>query len=188
MPYLIEAVILAEEGVPLKVIDDEAVNFGMPMGPIELADTVGLDICLKVAEILSQSLDIDVPDVLKEMVERGTLGKKTGKGFYTFKKGKPVKMQADKDYMPPVDIQERLILRMVNEVIACMRDNVVENEELADAGIIFGTGFAPFRGGPMHYVHERGEQQVYKMLEKLQQRYGKRFQPDAGWQQWLKDE
>ncbi|MCW9024732.1 MAG: 3-hydroxyacyl-CoA dehydrogenase NAD-binding domain-containing protein [Gammaproteobacteria bacterium] len=187
MPYLIEAVILAEDGVPLKVIDDEAVNFGMPMGPIELADTVGLDICLKVAEILSQSLDIDVPDILKELVERGTLGKKTGKGFYTFKKGKPVKMQADKDYTPPVDIQERLILRMVNEVVACLRDNVVENEELADAGIIFGTGFAPFRGGPMHYVHERGEQQVYKMLEKLQQRYGKRFQPDPGWQQWLKE-
>ena len=185
MPYLIEAVILAEEGVPLKVIDDEAVDFGMPMGPIELADTVGLDICLKVAEILSQSMDITVPPVLKSMVEQGTLGKKTGKGFYTFKKGKPVKLAADKDYTPPVDIQERLILRLVNETVACLRDQVVDNADLADAGIIFGTGFAPFRGGPMHYVEERGAQQVYKMLEKLQQRYGNRFQPDSGWQQWI---
>ena len=155
------------------------------MGPIELADTVGLDICLKVAEILSQSMDITVPDSLKQMVERGTLGKKTGKGFYTFKKGKPVKNSPDKGYTPPVDIQERLILRLVNETVACLRDQVVANEELADAGIIFGTGFAPFRGGPMHYVHERGAQQVYKMLQQLQQRYGERFQPDSGWDKWM---
>ncbi|VAX06400.1 Enoyl-CoA hydratase / 3-hydroxyacyl-CoA dehydrogenase / 3-hydroxybutyryl-CoA epimerase [hydrothermal vent metagenome] len=185
MPYLIEAVILAEEGVPLKVIDDEAVEFGMPMGPIELADTVGLDICLKVADILSQNMDISVPDKLKNLVTRGKLGKKSGQGFYTFKKGKPIKTPADKDYTPPTDIQERLILRMVNEVIACLHDGVIENADLADAGIIFGTGFAPFRGGPMRYLHDRGVQQVHKMLEQLQQRYGQRFAPDAGWQQWL---
>ncbi|MDH5573389.1 MAG: hypothetical protein OEY89_16620, partial [Gammaproteobacteria bacterium] len=91
----------------------------------------------------------------------------------------------DKNYTPPVDIQERLILRLVNETVACLRDQVVANEELADAGIIFGTGFAPFRGGPMHYVRDRGVQQVYKMLQQLQQRYGERFQPDSGWDSWL---
>ncbi len=188
MPYLIEAVILAEEGVPLKVIDDEAVNFGMPMGPIELADTVGLDICLKVADILSQNMDISVPERLRTLVDRGQLGKKTGQGFYSFKKGTPIKTAANKDYIPPVDLQERLILRMVNEVIACLRDGVVETADLADAGIIFGTGFAPFRGGPMHYLQDRGAQQVHKMLEQLQQRYGQRFAPDAGWQPWLEQE
>ncbi len=188
MPYLIEAVILAEEGVPLKAIDDEAVEFGMPMGPIELADTVGLDICLKVADILSQTMDISVPEKLRTLVERGKLGKKTGQGFYAFKKGKPVKTPPDKDYIPPADLQERLILRMVNEVIACLHDGVVDNADLADAGIIFGTGFAPFRGGPMHYLQDRGTQQVYKMLEQLQQRYGQRFAPDSGWQQWLEQE
>jgi len=188
MPYLIEAVILAEEGVPLKVIDDEAVDFGMPMGPIELADTVGLDICLKVADILSQNMDISVPEKLRTLVERGQLGKKTGQGFYAFKKGKPIKTSPDKDYIPPPDLQERLILRMVNEVIACLHDDVVENADLADAGIIFGTGFAPFRGGPMHYLQDRGTHQVYKMLEQLQQRYGQRFAPDSGWQKWLEQE
>ncbi len=188
MPYLIEAVVLAEEGVPLKVIDDEAVEFGMPMGPIELADTVGLDICLKVADILAQNMDINVPEQLRSLVDRGQLGKKTGQGFYSFKKGKPLKTAADKDYIPPVDLQERLILRMVNEVIACLRDGVVETADLADAGIIFGTGFAPFRGGPVHYLQDRGAQQVYKMLQQLQRRYGQRFTPDAGWQQWLEQE
>ncbi len=188
MPYLIEAVVLAEEGIPLKVIDDEAVEFGMPMGPIELADTVGLDICLKVADILSQNMDISVPERLRTLVERGQLGKKSGQGFYAFKKGKPVKTPPDKDYIPPTDIQERLILRMVNEVIACLHDGVVENAELADAGIIFGTGFAPFRGGPMHYLQDRGARQVYKMLEQLQQRYGQRFAPSNGWQAWLEPE
>ena len=188
MPYLIEAVVLAEEGVPLKVIDEEAVDFGMPMGPIELADTVGLDICLKVAEILAQDMDIEVPERLKSLVDRGHLGKKSGQGFYVFRKGKPVKPAPDKDYVAPVDIQERLILRMVNEVIACLREGVVEGPDLADAGIIFGTGFAPFRGGPVHYLRERGIRQVHKMLEQLQQRYGPRFTPDAGWQQWLEKE
>ena len=188
MPYLIEAVILAEEGVPLKIIDEEAVEFGMPMGPIELADTVGLDICLKVADILSQNMDITVPERLKTLVSQGKLGKKSAQGFYAFKKGQPVKTPTDKDYIPPADIQERLILRMVNEVVACLHDGVVENAELADAGIIFGTGFAPFRGGPMHYLQDRGAQQIYKMLEQLQQRYGQRFAPDVGWQQWIEPE
>ncbi|MFP4611010.1 MAG: 3-hydroxyacyl-CoA dehydrogenase NAD-binding domain-containing protein [Thiohalophilus sp.] len=183
MPYLIEAVILADEGIPLKVIDDEAVKFGMPMGPIELADTVGLDICLKVAEILSESMDITVPEKLRKLVDKGNLGKKSGQGFYTFKKGKPVKPRPDKSYTPPADIQDRMILRLINEAVACLRDEVVENADLADAGVIFGTGFAPFRGGPLHYADSRGYEQVEKMLSQLQQRYGPRFTPDSGWSQ-----
>lgn len=183
MPYLIEAVILADEGIPLKVIDDEAVKFGMPMGPIELADTVGLDICLKVAEILSESMDISVPDTLRKLVDKGQLGKKSGQGFYNFKKGKPVKPQPDKKYTPPSDIQDRLILRLINEAVACLGDEVVQDADLADAGVIFGTGFAPFRGGPLHYAETRGHEQVQKMLSQLQQRYGPRFTPDKGWTQ-----
>ncbi len=183
MPYLIEAVILADEGIPLKVIDDEAVKFGMPMGPIELADTVGLDICLKVAEILSQSMDIAVPEQLRKLVDKGKLGKKTGQGFYSFKKGKPVKPEVNKNYSPPTDIQERLILRMINEAVACLRDRVIDDVDMADAGVIYGTGFAPFRGGPIHYARSRGTEQVQKMLTQLQQRYGPRFTPDSGWSQ-----
>ncbi len=181
MPYLIEAVTLADEGVPLKAIDQSATDFGMPMGPIELADTVGLDICLNVAEILSQDMAIDVPRILQDKVSEKQLGKKTGGGFYKFKKGKPVKPHVEKNYTAPTDLQDRMIMRMLNEIVACLRDGVVDNGDLADAGIIFGTGFAPFRGGPVHYIHDRGAEQLQKLLENLTHRYGERFQPDKGW-------
>lgn len=181
MPYLMEAVILAEEGVPLKIIDSAATDFGMPMGPIELADTVGLDICLKVAQNLGKEMNLEVPDILVQKVERKKLGKKTGEGFYPFRKNKPVKPDVDKHYNPPADIQNRLIMRLLNEVTACLRDGVVQSEDLADAGIIFGTGFAPFRGGPLHYIHDRGVEQSVKLLGNLEHVYGDRFKADEGW-------
>ena len=183
MPYLMEAVVLAQEGIPLPVIDNAATDFGMPMGPIELADTVGLDICLHVAKNLAQHMPIEVPEQLQKLVDKGLLGKKSGQGFYRFKDGKPQKELPPKTYTPPVDIQDRLILRMLNEAVACLRDGVVASPDLADGGIIFGTGFAPFRGGPFHYIHYRGTAQLLKMLEHLQQRYGPRFAADEGWKQ-----
>jgi len=182
MPYMMEAMLLAEENVPLPIIDKAATDFGMPMGPIELADTVGLDICLHVATNLSAHMNIEVPERLQNMVNSGKLGKKSGAGFYVFNKGKPVKGKSPKDYVSPVDIQDRLILRMLNEAVACLREQVVTDIDLADAGIIFGTGFAPFRGGPCHYIQFRGAAQLLKMLEHLQQRYGPRFAADEGWQ------
>jgi 3-hydroxyacyl-CoA dehydrogenase/enoyl-CoA hydratase/3-hydroxybutyryl-CoA epimerase len=152
------------------------------MGPIELADTVGLDICLKVAEILSQHMDINVPERLRKMVKKGDLGKKTGKGFYAFKKGKAIKPAIPKDYTAPTDIQDRLIMRLLNEAVACLRDKVVDNADLADGGIIFGTGFAPFRGGPFHYIESRGKDQLIKLLDQLEHRHGPRFVADKEWQ------
>lgn len=181
MPYLMEAVDLAEEGVPLKVIDKAATDFGMPMGPIELADTVGLDICLKVAEILSVNMDIEIPEVLRNKVSQKKLGLKSGEGFYRFEKGKPVKPEPDENYTAPADLQDRLIMRMLNEVVACLHDQVVDNDDMADAGIIFGTGFAPFRGGPVHYIHDRGAEQLEKLLDKLSHTHGERFKPERGW-------
>ena len=183
MPYLMEAVVLAEENIPLSLIDKAATDFGMPMGPIELADTVGLDICLHVAENLSAQLGMEVPTILKKMVEKGQLGKKSGRGFYEFKDGKPIKDTPPKDFNSPVDIQDRLILRYLNEAVACLRDQVVDSADYADAGMIFGTGFAPFRGGPFNYIRYRGTAQLLKMLEHLQQRYGPRFNADQGWKQ-----
>ena len=181
MPYLTEAVTLLEEGVPMSVIDKISLNFGMPMGPIELADTVGLDICLHVAENLSQSMPITVPNLLKELVNKKTLGKKTGSGFYTFKKGKIIKPKVDKKYKPPEDIEDRLILIMLNETVACLREKVADSKDLIDAGIIFGTGFAPFHGGPLQYIKDRGHEQVLMSLEKLEKSHGPRFKPDTGW-------
>ena len=181
MPYLLEAVILAGEGIRPELIDKTAVEFGMPMGPIELADTVGLDICLSVAENLSKSQGGTVPEQLRRMVESGDLGRKSGKGFYSYKKGKAVKSKLEKGLFAPADLSDRLVLRLINEAVACMREAVVADTDLLDAGIIFGTGFAPFRGGPLHYIRESGAGAVKQRLVKLQTSQGDRFTPDAGW-------
>ena len=181
MPYLTEAVTLFEEGVPITVIDEIALKFGMPMGPIELADTVGLDICLHVAENLAESMPITVSEHLRNLVKNKTLGKKTGQGFYDFKKGKLIKPKDKGGYTPPTDVEDRLILRMLNETMACLREHVADSKDLIDAGIIFGTGFAPFHGGPLQYVKDRGQEQVLMTLENLEKIHGSRFKPDEGW-------
>jgi 3-hydroxyacyl-CoA dehydrogenase / enoyl-CoA hydratase / 3-hydroxybutyryl-CoA epimerase len=180
MPYMMEALLAGEDGVPLPLIDDAAKRFGMPMGPVELADTVGLDVALHVARILGAAYGIPVPDRLVEMVDKKRLGRKTGRGFYDWKDGKPVK-PASKDAKPPQDLADRLLLPMVNESVAVWRDRVVGDLDLLDAGIIFGTGFAPFRGGPINFARARGVADVVDTLKRLEERYGERFAPDPGW-------
>jgi 3-hydroxyacyl-CoA dehydrogenase/enoyl-CoA hydratase/3-hydroxybutyryl-CoA epimerase len=179
MPYMMEALLAAEDGVPMPVIDEAARGFGMPMGPVELADTVGLDVALHVAKILGAAYGIPVPDRLQRKVDEGQLGRKTGQGFYEWKDGKAVKPDADGDV--PADLEDRLILPMVNESVAVWRDAVVDDLDLLDAGVIFGTGFAPFRGGPVNYAKARGVPDVMASLERLKERYGERFEADAGW-------
>ncbi len=153
MPYLLQSVEMLEEGIPATVIDKAMTDFGMPMGPIALADTVGLDVCLSVATYLGQHLDTPIPARLVSLVERGKLGRKTGSGFYQYtKNGKPIKSKAATYDKPLTDIADRLVLRMLNESFACLREGVVTDADLLDAGMIFGTGFAPFRGGPMRYA------------------------------------
>lgn len=179
MPYLMECMQLLEEGVSAEVIDKAAEDFGMPMGPVELADTVGLDICLSVATNLTEKFGGEVPEKLKAMVEKGTLGRKTGKGFYSYKKGKPVKA-TPKNSKKDTDIVDRMVLRMVNETVACLREGVVADGDLCDAAMIFGTGFAPFCGGPINYAKERGITEVKQRLQALSETYGERFKPDVG--------
>ncbi len=182
MPYLLEAVTLEAEGLAPKVIDAEALKFGMPMGPILLADTVGLDICLSVAEILSKELGVEVPARLRELVKAGRLGKKSGHGFYRYdKQGKPLGAKPGRgEYCPP-DTQDRLISRLLNEALACLREGVVADADLLDAGIIFGTGFAPFRGGPMKYIEQTGREKLAAKMAELHKKYGDRFQADESW-------
>jgi len=181
MPYLLEAVNLEAEGVPANLIDKAALDFGMPMGPILLADTVGLDICLSVADILAHGQDDLVPARLRERVLAGRLGKKTGQGFYRYSNGKPVPMHSpSRPYVSP-DLTDRMMLRLLNEAVACLREGVVSDADLLDAGVIFGTGFAPFRGGPLQYIKSSGPEQLRARLRVLEQRYGARFAPDAGW-------
>ena len=180
MPYLLEAVTMVGEGVPPEVVDKAATDFGMPMGPIELADTVGLDICKSVAEILSAALDMPLPDNLNAMAAANKLGKKSGEGFYTYKNGKAQKNKSAR-YADVQKVQDRLVMRLLNEATACLREEIVESDELIDAGVIFGTGFAPFRGGPIHYIRETGKQELGDRMNELRHEYGDRFASDAAW-------
>jgi len=183
MPYLLEAVKLVEEGVSLTTVDHAAIEFGMPMGPIELADSVGLDICLSVAQELSGPLHLEVPEKLRELVGQKFLGRKTGRGFYHYDaRGRRQTPPPDKT-AADVPITERLILRLLNEAVACLREGVVGDADAVDAGMVYGTGFAPFLGGPMRYVESLGITGISHSLYRLSQEYGPRFQPDPGWSQ-----
>jgi 3-hydroxyacyl-CoA dehydrogenase/enoyl-CoA hydratase/3-hydroxybutyryl-CoA epimerase len=181
-PYLLEAMVMLDQGIKKETIDRAAEDFGMPMGPIELADQVGLDICLHVAEMLRASLKREMPDApqwLKDKVAKGELGKKSGKGFYEWKDGHAVK--AHVAISPPADSTDRLILPMLDVCVTCLREGVVPDEDIVDGAMIFATGFAPFRGGPMHYARTRGLDDVRQTLARLASIYGARFQPDVGW-------
>lgn len=182
-PYLMEAMVLMDEGVSKEVIDTAALRFGMPMGPVTLADQVGLDIGLHVAETLRDMLDkpmADISDTLREKVEAGDLGKKTGMGFYDWSDGTP-HPEADMEEAPD-DLTDRLILPMLDACVEVLRKGVAQSEEQVDGAMIFATGWAPFRGGPMHYAHARGTAEIVDRLKELEQAHGPRFAPDAGWE------
>jgi len=179
MPYLMECVQLLSEGYKPEVIDDAALSFGMMMGPVELADTVGIDVCLAVAQNLTAHFGGAVPEKLHLLVQTGKLGRKSGEGFYRYKNGKPVKEKVT-NTAGNDEIAQRLILRMVNEAAACLREGVVADSDLLDAGMIFGTGFAPFRGGPMHYADQFGHDKLNDLFTKLETQYGGRFKADTG--------
>ena len=181
-PYMLEAMHLAEDGVALVDIDRAAERFGMPMGPVELADTVGIDVAVHVANVLNADMDRSIPAQLTEMLERGELGRKTGQGFYPWVDGKAQKPPTSGAAVPE-DMEDRLALAMVNEAVACLADKVVSDSDLLDAGVIMGTGFAPFRGGPIHYARERGIGKVKATLEELALKHGERFKPHPYWDQ-----
>ena len=182
-PYMHEAMLAAQEGVPLTVIDAAAVRFGMPVGPIELADIVGLDVAAHVGEIIARGLGRRTTEVprLSELLAAKKLGRKSGEGFYVWQDGKAVKPAAAAVAAAPPDLLDRLILILVNECVVCLRERVVEDADLVDAAVLFGTGFAPFRGGPLTYARRRGVAAVVARLTELAARYGERFQPDRGW-------
>jgi len=153
MPYILEGVTLFQQGVPVSVIDKAAVDYGMPMGPLELADTVGLDICLHVGEILADTVGAHIPLNLVEDVKKGNLGKKSGKGFYIWKQGKKLPPKESHWQGDSYKVQTQLIEKLLQEAKKCLDEGIVENSDLLDAGVIFGTGFAPFRGGPIHTLN-----------------------------------
>ncbi|HSN17762.1 MAG TPA: 3-hydroxyacyl-CoA dehydrogenase NAD-binding domain-containing protein [Gammaproteobacteria bacterium] len=180
MPYMMEAMLAHDDGVTLEAIDKAALDYGMPMGPAELADTVGLDVSLSVAKVFAKEFNKKIPDSLVKLVEAKKLGRKTNEGFYKYVDGKPQKDQA-KAGATDKELQDRLILPMLNEAVAVLREGIVADADLLDAGVIFGTGFAPFRGGPVNYIRASGADALRTRLEQLAQKHGERFTPDSGW-------
>ena len=185
-PYMLEAMVMLDDKIDQRLIDAAAEKFGMPMGPIELADQVGLDICLDVGDMLRSKFGDMLPPTpawLRDKVAKGELGRKAGKGFYSWKDGK-----ADKPPLPETgprvtdEMIDRLILPMSNVCIACLREGIVDNADVVDGAMIFGTGYAPFRGGPLNYARTRGGDNVVSALRALAQKFGDRFTPDAGWE------
>jgi 3-hydroxyacyl-CoA dehydrogenase/enoyl-CoA hydratase/3-hydroxybutyryl-CoA epimerase len=179
-PYVNEALFALEAGTPAAAIDRAAVRFGMPLGPLELTDVVGLDVSLHVGRVLSAAFGREIPQILISLVEQKKLGRKNGEGFYRWQDGKALKQPFQEAQIPP-DLEDRLILSMLNEAVACLREGCVADADLLDAGAIFATGFAPFRGGPLQYAKNLGVNAVTARLDVLAARYGERFRPDQGW-------
>ena len=153
-PYMQNAFRMLDEGMKPETLDAAMEAFGMPMGPAELADTVGLDICLAAGKSLAKNLSPapELPQILETKVALGHLGKKTGQGIYRYRDGKAVKGQPD-SYGK--DLVEALIEPYLHEASQVLKEGIVADADLIDAGLIFGTGFAPFRGGPLHYLDAR---------------------------------
>jgi 3-hydroxyacyl-CoA dehydrogenase/enoyl-CoA hydratase/3-hydroxybutyryl-CoA epimerase len=185
-PYMLEAMVMLDDKVDKTLIDAAAEKFGMPMGPIELADQVGLDICLDVGDMLRSKFGDLLPPTpawLREKVAKGELGRKTGKGFYAWRDGKAQKSAPSQSTPSPTpEMIDRLILPMSNVCVACLREGIVDNADVVDGAMIFGTGYAPFRGGPLNYARTRGVGNVASTLRALADKFGGRFTPDAGWE------
>ena len=152
-PYLTEAMRCLDEGITPETLDEAALQFGMPMGPVELADVVGLDVCAAVGQVVGGEEALrNAPKKLAAKLEAKELGKKVGKGFYIWVDGKPQKGTAG---AVPAGLTERLIAPMLVEANKALAEGVVTDSDLADAGAIFGCGFAPFTGGPFNYQRSK---------------------------------
>jgi len=158
-PYLMEAFTLLLEGRERDTIDAAAIRWGMPMGPIELADTVGLDVCRHVAETLVSGDVQRQAALLDERIAAGQLGKKSGQGFYTWTKGRPDRKPHATDGPDADALAARLLQPFLAACVAAAADDIVADEDLLDAGVVFGTGFAPFRGGPLHHLAETADRE-----------------------------
>jgi 3-hydroxyacyl-CoA dehydrogenase/enoyl-CoA hydratase/3-hydroxybutyryl-CoA epimerase len=194
-PYFDEAVRLVAEGHPIADVDREAKRFGMPMGPLELLDTVGIDVAADVAGHLSVAgmEESPTPAYLADLVSQRRLGEKSGCGFYRYKGGRrrgpfASSAAAGTPHLPdPVDfdgetvsgVQQRLILSLMNAAAECLQAGIVPEAWMVDLGMVLGTGFAPFRGGPLRLAETWGRDHVRETLERLSDLCGPRFQPSA---------
>ena len=183
---------MIRDGVQLETLDKAMRNFGMPVGPITLADEVGVDIASHVASFLSNA-DLGVRmeggdvSLMKNMVEKGWLGKKSGQGFYTYNGKKKSVNPEVKKYVTEFatrqldldekEIQDRMVSRFINEAAKCLEDDIIANPTVGDIGLVFGTGFAPFRGGPFRYLDTIGTDKYVDMMSGFSEKYGPQFEP-----------
>lgn len=195
MPYLTEAAIMVADGVRIEELDPAMLKFGMPMGPIELVDEVGLDVGDKVGHILHDAFGerMSTPKTFEKLLELKRLGRKSGAGFYLYEgsDSNPEKKQKVFDSniytilgVTPVsnkisteEMVERCVYSMVNEAARCLEEKVVESPQDVDLGMIMGTGFPPFRGGLLRYADSVGLSSIVTSLEALEKKYGMRFKP-----------
>mmetsp|Transcript_3430 Transcript_3430/g.4006 ORF Transcript_3430/g.4006 Transcript_3430/m.4006 type:complete len:814 (+) Transcript_3430:352-2793(+) len=191
-PFLIEVSALVEDGVKLEALDKAMKNFGMPVGPVTLADEVGIDVTHKVASFLSQA-DLGVRmtggdvSLMENMIKKGWLGKKSGQGFYTYDGKKKTINSEVQSYISEFakrdlglkehDIQDRIVSRFVNEAAKCLEDEIISDPVVGDIGLVFGTGFAPFTGGPFRYIDTYGADKYVGMMHNLADKYGPQFEP-----------
>jgi len=189
MPYLNEGALLAEEGVGIETVDRLMLDFGMPMGVFILLDEIGLDVSMKVADILFEAFGERMRPsvVLSKMVAAGRLGKKNGKGFYAYKgkersvadetKGLIAEVRKDQSGILEKEIAGRLVLSMINEAAMILSEGIADRASVVDTGMIFGTGFPPFRGGLLRYADSLGLEAIRMDLEDYAERFGERFKP-----------
>jgi 3-hydroxyacyl-CoA dehydrogenase/enoyl-CoA hydratase/3-hydroxybutyryl-CoA epimerase len=193
MPYLAESAFMLQDGADIEEVDRVIVyDFGMPMGPYTLIDEVGLDVCAKVLKIFKEAFGgrIEASPLIDKLVKAGRLGKKNGKGFYLYdERGKQTELdpniyaelglpRPNKGKLPPQEITERCIFPMINEAaLALFEDRIVESAEECDLAMIMGTGFAPFRGGLLHYADALGTEYIANQLEMYATKNGVRFKP-----------
>lgn len=193
-PVLVETTALVKEGVPLETLDKAMKKFGMPVGPITLIDEVGVDVASKVASFLSNA-DLgkrmgggDI-SLMSKMVEKGWLGKKSKQGFFTYSGKKDKKLGSEinaylKEFaggtvskMSEADMQDRIASRLVNEAAKCLEDGIIENPVDGDIGLVFGIGFAPFKGGPFRYLDAVGITQYVDRMNRFADELGEQFEP-----------
>jgi 3-hydroxyacyl-CoA dehydrogenase/enoyl-CoA hydratase/3-hydroxybutyryl-CoA epimerase len=186
MPYLVEAVRLFDQGVPAHDIDEAMLNFGMPMGPLRLLDAVGLDVAAHVIATLEKHYGqrVSAPRLIEKMIAANITGQKLGRGFYEYPHHRPnhevLPMRAihRHTHLSPAELSERMSLLMVNEAARCLEERVADTAADIDLAMVLGTGFAPFRGGPLRYADACGLANVVAALER-QARSDVRFVPCA---------
>jgi 3-hydroxyacyl-CoA dehydrogenase / enoyl-CoA hydratase / 3-hydroxybutyryl-CoA epimerase len=188
LPYLLEAVRLFVAGAHVEALDESMLDFGMPMGPLRLLDEVGLDVAADVGETLCRAFPdrMHTPGVFAQLLAANIKGKKTERGFYEYQNGRvagvnrfatDLREADDKASLTRDQLQERMVFLMINEAARCLEERVVEDPRDVDFAMIMGTGFAPFRGGPLRYADSVGIAKVTEILERLTRTRERQFAP-----------